>query len=38
MGVTIYVAFPLLKHWAGTARRVVVVAWAAYRLRASWRL
>jgi hypothetical protein len=38
VGVTIYIAFPLLEQWAATAYRGVVTMWAAYRVRAPWRL
>jgi hypothetical protein len=36
LGVSGYVAFPLLREWAVTARRDVGQAWTAYRARTSW--
>jgi hypothetical protein len=37
VGVTAYVAYPLLRQWTVTARRDGRLAWAAYGLRAPWR-
>lgn len=36
VGVTAYVAYPLLRQWAVTARRDLGLAWAAYGRRAPW--
>jgi hypothetical protein len=36
VGVTGYVAYPLLRQWAVTARRDLGQAWAAHRRRAPW--
>jgi hypothetical protein len=36
-GVTIYVAYPLLREWALTVYRDLQLTLAAYRRRASWR-
>jgi hypothetical protein len=32
-----YVAYPLLRQWAATARREIVLALAAYNRQAPWR-
>jgi hypothetical protein len=37
VGVTVYVAYPLLWQWSHTAYRDVQLALAAYRVRAPWR-
>ncbi len=37
VGVTIYVAYPLLREWTLTVYRDLELALAAYRRRASWR-
>jgi hypothetical protein len=37
VGVTAYIAYPLLRQWAVTVRSDLGVAWAAYRSRAPWR-
>jgi hypothetical protein len=36
VGVTVYVAYPLLRQWIVTARRDLRAAWAAYGRRAPW--
>jgi hypothetical protein len=36
VGVTAYVAYPLLRQWAVTAWQDLGLAWAAYRRRAPW--
>ncbi|MHB8588771.1 MAG: hypothetical protein ACYDA0_07960 [Candidatus Dormibacteraceae bacterium] len=36
MGVTGYVAYPLLRQWTVTARRDLGLAWAAYGRRGPW--
>jgi hypothetical protein len=36
-GVSLYVAYPLLREWVRTAYRDARLTWAAYRRRASWR-
>jgi len=36
VGVTAYVAYPLLRHWTVTVRRDVGFAWAAYGRRKPW--
>jgi hypothetical protein len=36
VGVTGYVAYPLIRQWAVTARRDLGLAWAAYGRRAPW--
>ena len=38
VGVTGYVAYPLLRQWARTARRGMALAWTAYGRRAPWGL
>lgn len=38
VGVSSYVAYPLLKEWASALSRDVGLAWAAYRRRPGWRL
>jgi hypothetical protein len=37
-GVSIYLAFPLLRQWTLTLQADARLAWAEYRSRASWRL
>jgi len=36
VGVTAYVAYPLLRQWTVTAYRDLGLAWAAYRGRSPW--
>jgi hypothetical protein len=38
VGVSIYLAYPLIKEWARALSRDVGLAWAAYRSRPTWRL
>jgi hypothetical protein len=37
VGVTGYVAYPLLRQWADASRRDLGLAWAAYGRRPPWR-
>jgi hypothetical protein len=37
VGVSGYVAYPLLRQWTVTVKRDLILAWAAYGRRASWR-
>ena len=38
VGLSSYVAYPLLKEWASAFSRDLRLAWAAYRRRPGWRL
>jgi hypothetical protein len=38
VGVSIYLAYPLIKEWARALSRDVGLVWAAYRSRPTWRL